>query len=406
MSTKLFELRPSRSLLDPNFNGYKLSLEKNPVWKRDLPISVDRVLPNSDQYSYLHARLFGLHNHLFTDCYNDAIYFVDKNWGVQKIALDSITGRLGELQKVWDIPIKGERKSGNYNISLTFPNENMAVLSDGTGTLYILDTKNRADNPLWQCAFGDQVLEPSHSFIIQDAVLKTAENELHCLLSNVERGEDSDKFITIINWITLTRSSDLKWGQVSLRILKGTGGLHYCALAPNCEFINLASDVSFKFTLDSDNAIIEKSEQPKIKTYTWTQTSDNITIRLNARSDSLLSDYSVNATPTNIQIKYKEIILLEGSLRHRVDPDFTTFSVTQAGILEILLNKIENGLMWEDVIPGNGLGEQIFDSSVVAEVHERLAHLCSDAEVGNNEFIIFCIFFNFLLFRLTRKQFE
>lgn len=384
MSTTLFELRPNRSLLDPNFNGYKLSLDKNPVWKRDLLISVDRVLPNSDQYSYLHARLFGLHNHLFTDCYNDAVYFVDKNWGVQKVALDSLTGRLAEIQKVWDIPVKHERQSGNYNVSLNFPNENMAVLSDGAGALHILDTKKRSDNQIWQSVFGDQVLEPSHSFIIQDTVLKTVENgnnELHCLLSNVERGEDSDKFITVINWITLTQSSDLKWGQVSLRVLKGTGGLYYCALAPNCQFINLASDVSFKFTLDSENAVIEKPEQQsKIKTYTWIQTSDDITIRFNARSDSIASDFSVNATSTNIQIKYREIILLEGKLQHRVNSD-VTFSVTQAGILKILLTKTENGLMWEDLIPGNGLGEQIFDPSIVAKVHERLAHLCSDTEV-------------------------
>lgn len=73
MTPKLFELRPDRSLLNPDFNGYKLSLDKIPALKKEFDTSVDRVLPNNEQYSLLHAKLFGLHNHLYTDHFDRSL---------------------------------------------------------------------------------------------------------------------------------------------------------------------------------------------------------------------------------------------------------------------------------------------------------------------------------------------
>lgn len=387
MSTKLFELRPDRSLLNPDFNGYKLSLEKNPILKKEFETSVDRVLPNSEQYSLLHARLFGLHNHIFTDqFYENTIYFVDKNWNIQKISIDQITGRLTDLEKVWEIPHKNERKSGNYNISLHFTSKDLIALSDGAGTLHIVKTGDRSEVSQWQPLFSDEVLESDKSFIVQDAVYKIVENgpnELHCLLTNIERGADSEKFSTVINWVTFTESTDLKWGQVSIRILKGSGVFYYCALEANCKYIYIASDKPFKFELDSENPISVKNEskitQPKV--YTWIQTEDDITLRFNVNLNSDRTDFHINATTNSLVVKYRETILLEGQLEHHIDFELTTWTITNSGLLELVLNKTETGLMWQELIPGDETGEQIIDPSVVAEVHQRLAHLCSDTEV-------------------------
>lgn len=46
--------------------------------------------------------------------------------------------------------------------------------------------------------------------------------------------------------------------------------------------------------------------------------------------------------------------------------------------LEIVLTKVEQDLMWSSLIPGNESGEEIVDPELVAEIHNKLAHLCSD----------------------------
>lgn len=46
--------------------------------------------------------------------------------------------------------------------------------------------------------------------------------------------------------------------------------------------------------------------------------------------------------------------------------------------LEIILSKADFGVVWSEVIIGSQKGEEILDSSFVEEVHQRLAHLCSD----------------------------
>jgi hypothetical protein len=65
MYPKLLDLRPDRNLLLEDFDGYKLSLEPTPLLKHELTIKPDKVRTN--KYSFLHAQLFGLHNHLVRD---------------------------------------------------------------------------------------------------------------------------------------------------------------------------------------------------------------------------------------------------------------------------------------------------------------------------------------------------
>ena len=42
-----------------------------------------------DQYSYHHAKIFGVHNQLILDQWNtDHVYFIDKDWNVTEAASD------------------------------------------------------------------------------------------------------------------------------------------------------------------------------------------------------------------------------------------------------------------------------------------------------------------------------
>jgi hypothetical protein len=43
------------------------------------------VLPSDDQYSFLHIKVFGLHNHLYGDPWaREDMYYIDKGWRVHK----------------------------------------------------------------------------------------------------------------------------------------------------------------------------------------------------------------------------------------------------------------------------------------------------------------------------------
>jgi hypothetical protein len=43
------------------------------------------VLPSDDQYSFLHAKVFGLHSHLYGDPWaREDVYYIDKRWKVHK----------------------------------------------------------------------------------------------------------------------------------------------------------------------------------------------------------------------------------------------------------------------------------------------------------------------------------
>lgn len=88
---KLFELRPKKDLLDPTFEGYKLSLDNLPVYKHELPLPVESLKPSEDQFSFQHVKTFGLHNHLTEDpWHSDLAYFVAKDLQIFCIALKSL----------------------------------------------------------------------------------------------------------------------------------------------------------------------------------------------------------------------------------------------------------------------------------------------------------------------------
>ncbi len=88
---KIFELRPKKDLLDPTFEGYKLSLDSLPVYKHEVPVAVEHLKPSDEQLSYQHVKTFGLHNHLIEDPWsNEIAFFISKDLQIFKINLHSL----------------------------------------------------------------------------------------------------------------------------------------------------------------------------------------------------------------------------------------------------------------------------------------------------------------------------
>lgn len=401
---EMLELRPNKKLLDANFSGYKLSLDSIPVYRHSVDDGVDRVLASDDQYSFLHVRVFLLHNHLFGDPWNDScVYFVDKSWNIKKAAISCESGRVDGLENVWQIPHLIERKPGQYNVSIGFPSAEFAVIADGTGMLHIA---SRLLQP-WQCVFSGDVLGQNTPFLIaacrQETNVVNNANIIHCILLHIEFTEGiysgikvvrqdnktPNRVVTALDWVTLVQGEEGSWSVQSVRKLATSGVVEYVALEEGSQYLYIASDANVKFLEDPVNPIVEpmeeskesdNPEEKKEKLYAYQQSEDDIKLWFSLGNDCTRNNVQIKVTDLDIRVECKEQQLLSGKLFHVVESDLTTWSI-ENNKLEVILVKRETGLMWQELVVGNKDGEEVLDPVLVSEVHSRLAHLCSDKEV-------------------------
>ncbi|KAJ8734445.1 hypothetical protein PYW08_013695 [Mythimna loreyi] len=383
----LVELRPNRRLLDHDFEGYKLNLQALPHFSHKLPSPVDRVYPDEVQYSFVHAKLFALHNHLVLDYWDYTLnyYYIDKQQKVRHVSFET-TNQTFHNDVVYDVPAHVERKSGHFNLCLSFPSNSLALVSDGTGYLHIVDTGARSRpsgrNQVWQTLQSSLILGQGKYFIIVDSRTQERDNveELHCLLQSVEQNESH--FNSVLTWVSFENDGE-GWKQMSFRQVQGKGIVHYAAIETSCTALYVASDNTFNFTSDSEREITKPSkEEPRTRIYTWLQTTEDITITLKLEANFNKQLLIVNVAPLSIKVSYAGKTFLDGKLKQKVDSELTTWNVQDSGQVDILLTKSES-MLWEDLLEGGDPnGEQILDASLVEEAHRRLAHLCAETQVA------------------------
>jgi len=381
MSVTTLELKPDRLLMDSNFNGYKLSLEELRHSSKSLQTPVDKTFLKSSQYSLLHAKLFGLHNHLIVDQYDNfaSLYFVDQQFNVQKIYVDTVSNELVEPVSVFSLPKPREQTTGDYNVTIRFASAELAVISDGMGTMYVLATRDKKDDDEFHVLYSGKVLnDEEQGFVVSDAVYN--DGELHVVLLHIKE-DVTDRFVSVVNWLTFKESqSDNTWGLIGLRQLQSSGEIQYAYLEKNCEHIYLVSDKEVKFLINSEHPITKEPESsPKV--YKWSQTFDEITIKLPLDETCEKNLVKVTAEPSTIHISYNSNVLLEGEFENQIDSSLLTWTLEKDNILQVILTKqSEGGPFWKELVKGDQNGEYIFDSCIVDQVNERLQKFTSDSE--------------------------
>ncbi|KAE8747262.1 hypothetical protein FOCC_FOCC005908 [Frankliniella occidentalis] len=384
----LVDLRPDGKLLDSSFDGYKLSLEPVPTKSYALPSKPDNVTPSADQYSFLHTKLFGLHNKLYCDPWTDNIYFIDDKWKILCFNSDIDFVKDSPFSEVWEVPSHHERRPGHYNLSISFASTDLVIIADGAGTLHVVDTGDRSfKNRNWEIAFSCEPIGEQRGFVVLNSRYYCG--ELHCLLLHIaeQEIEGSDgkksKFSSVIDWVTIEGElSQQNWGMKTARQLVGGGSIDFASLEPSCTALFVASDRPLKFTVDSENPVAEDKQDKKVEykhqiVFSWLQKGDDITLNVPVAADVAKSDIKVTVSPLSLQINIRDNVVLEGALHQRVDSDLTCWTLS-SGKLEIILTKVENGVVWPELIVGCQKGEEIMDPALVEEVHQRLAHLCSE----------------------------
>lgn len=343
----IIDFRPSHLLLNPHFDGYKLSLDPVPILKAEINAAPRRTFTSDDQYTFLHAKLFSLHNHLTRDPWLEySCYFVDENWNIQNVRYDTTTGKLGTVKAVHKIS-KPNTGRGDYNVSLAFVSEKFCMFSDGCGGLKLFNTGDRYRIEEWKTVFSDTMLENCHAFTIQDARWEIINNihQIQCLLLSIQPNKDSsdEKFEVVLDWIRIQRDSQSNsWSKLHIRQLRGNALPEYCVLEPKCNGILLSADRMFKFSFDNENPI--ETEPPKEEVsaegdqaesklnFNWTQSDEDVTIAFNIPQETSKQDIKVICDGASLQVHFKHDSLLNAELFQKVDNDLTTWNLVSIRI--------------------------------------------------------------------------
>lgn len=380
-------LRVKRPLLDPRFEGYKLSLEPLPCYQLELDAAVAEVKLRDDQYTLEHMHAFGMYNYLHCDAwYQDSVYYIDNLGRIMNLTVMLDTA-LGKPREVFRLPTDLTTYDNRLCASIHFTSPTWVTLSDGTGRLYVIGTGNRGNSPeKWEIMFNEELGNP---FIVIHSIslLEGEEHSVAMLLLRIEKEELDIKgsgFYVSLEWVTVSKKKEdsKKYEITKRRVLRGKSVPHYAAIEPNGNGVMIVSYKSFKFiSVDQDleeSMDEDRSEKIKEPLYYWQQTEDDLTVTVRLPENCAKEDIQIQFLPDNINIMLKEIQVLEGKLYSSIDHESSTWTIKENDSLEISLIKKNESLTWPELVVGDKQGELVRDPAQCAAIAERLMHLTSD----------------------------
>lgn len=336
-----------------------------------------RVCTTERQFSYLHAQLFAFHNYLYKDPWHlNTCYFIDEQWTVQKIFYDDQSGKVKPVIAVLKLQKSSVAVEDRYPSCLTFVSEKFCLISDGCGTLFVVETGDREKSSEFKVRQTLRPLDETEGFVISNARFDILDGvwKISCILTYVRQNKDN--FETIAHWTVLCLEGNV-WKLGNSKVIRSRGGFAYCALEHRSDALIVASDYPVDFdskikvreeqlkklrsqveqeTTEVSNESKEDTEMmekdiPRKTPYTWTQTDEDVTITFDEQSDATKADYYVQVTREQILIKFKGDVMIEGKIFALIDPDTTTWTIDNR-YLQVTLNKVSEG-PWLFLTPGN-----------------------------------------------------
>uniref|UniRef100_A0A8C0C784 NudC domain-containing protein 1 n=1 Tax=Balaenoptera musculus TaxID=9771 RepID=A0A8C0C784_BALMU len=257
-------LRMKRPLLDPCFEGYKLSLEPLPCYQLELDLlalSVAEVKLRDDQYTLEHMHAFGMYNYLHCDSwYQDSVYYVDNVGRIMNLTVMlglpwwlMLDTALGKPREVFRLPTDLTAYDNRLCASIHFTSSTWVTLSDGTGRLYLIGTGEHGNSASekWEIMFNVELGRP---FIIIHSIslLKAEEHSITMLLLRTEKEEldmEGSGFYVSLEWVTINKKNkdNKKYEITKHNILRGKSVPHYVAFEPDGNGLMIVSYKSFTF---------------------------------------------------------------------------------------------------------------------------------------------------------------
>ncbi|XP_061461167.1 nudC domain-containing protein 1 isoform X2 [Rhineura floridana] len=382
-------LSVKRLLLDPKFEGYKLSLEPLACYQVGLDSPVAEVRLRDDQYTLDHMRAFGMYNYLHLDpWYQDNVYYVDQLGRVMNLSVTLDTA-LKKPREIFRLPADLIACDNRLCASVHFTSSTWVTLSDGTGRLYLIRTGKRGDGSCekWEILFNEDFGSP---FVIVHSIsfLQSDAHAVGVLLLRVEKDEldmQGSGFHVSLEWVTIMKTGDHGYEISKRRALQGKSVPHYAAIEPSGDGLMVISYKPYALIQNGGNKHV-KSEKEKVEEnkkeplYYWQQTEDDVTVTFHLQEDFAKDDIHVHFSPGRLIVALKDpfIPVLEGNLFSLIDHESSTWVIKENNSLEIFLIKKEMGPLWTELIIGDSQGEYVMDPTKSAAIAERLMHLTSD----------------------------
>jgi len=305
---------------------------------------------------------------------------------------------------VWQIPHVEEIKSGSFNPSLRFASPELAIVSDGAGCLYLLDTNLRDTGNIqpWQVQFSSKIFEEHRPFEVVHCFLNDTDcmqpKQLYILLQRVEQiGQvqaqiplstldcDAKKtpFVTLLEHVAL-ECRDGHWQVQRLRRLAMPHGFEYAAvLAPGMDLC-VAAREPLGIVYDSVRSVAvaeEKESSAKSEpAYVWSETNDEVTVWLTLGKDAVKEDVRVEKTARSLTVSFRDQKRLGGPLGGAIVVDDSLWTLSD-GKLELVLAKSQRDSIWTELIVGDTGGSKVLDAESAQQWYQRTAHLTAEEMV-------------------------
>ena len=266
------KMNVQRSLLDAQFEGYKLSLDSIPCYKKEFDTGPLRFKTLSDnQYSYFHTKLFSTTNVLIQD---DKIpepnetYLLD---GSKILKLARIADQIGKVELV-EVCNCAESASvvseESYNSSLSFASNYFAIFGDGKGSLTVLDTSDRnhqnSSDFKWKSIYHFDIGRPfvvlsstKNGEMINVAIQYIEEKSKVSLKEDVI--SNAPNFVNVIEWLVLKPCSTNAAEKLELERLRRYvffGDIEYVELSKDA-LLYFGEDKTFYLVYDSAGGSLE-----------------------------------------------------------------------------------------------------------------------------------------------------
>ncbi|ODM87908.1 NudC domain-containing protein 1 [Orchesella cincta] len=224
--------------------------------------------------------------------------------------MDYFEGRLDSISEVWRLPNRSNKKVGRFNITVSFPDDKHAVVSDGCQTLHIVKTGDRKSSETWNPLFTYNPFDgkASPEFSVLDSIIyKVGDHK----------------------WLTFQGegTEEIKWTFKNQKTLLGHTGVEYAHLEPGGTGIYVASDSKFYMVIDTEKAIDVQAHYAKSKRsedkgkpeYLWTQTMEEVKIWFRVPSTITKRDVDIEIKKESIIVTHKGRCVLEGPLNNQVE---------------------------------------------------------------------------------------
>ncbi|PAV56967.1 hypothetical protein WR25_04084 [Diploscapter pachys] len=404
---ELLDLKVEQTLLDANFDGYKLSLDPLSLKELELKGAETHVLdPSSAQFSIQHLKIFAQANCIFFDetTSKDGVfnfYIITSSGGIVRVTYNCNT--LSWQQSPTALTSIDVSVSSDFSLPPTvlFVNDRLVAVSDGKTSLSIYMRDASSDEPWKKMHSVDVSVMEGNGFMLVDG--KLVDEHVHLLLQTVREKSKEEKeqlqhketkeppFYNLIFWLTLAVDPEGNISTSRVRTISQKGHVEMCTLDAKCE--NVISIGSKHPEVIGDSAGLKQRELVKDidmkdadaegeitnPVYFWKVKDDEITVTFALGEHVKKEDIKFQIGVQTILLSIGDIVLLGGRLGGSVKPNDCIWTVSdQKMTLELTLFKTFADDRWDELVAGDKRGRFEPDPEVIAQAADLLERFTSD----------------------------